>query len=94
MNEPLTMLDARFSDPDAEPTSWQATQEVLENAQITWLTTVRVAPRWCSPSTRPRCWPSARASSATRATCPGGLEWSVERQVIGNPGYRSPDVLP
>jgi nitroimidazol reductase NimA-like FMN-containing flavoprotein (pyridoxamine 5'-phosphate oxidase superfamily) len=41
MNDPLTTLDARFSDPEAEPTSWEVTQEVLENAQITWLTTMR-----------------------------------------------------
>jgi nitroimidazol reductase NimA-like FMN-containing flavoprotein (pyridoxamine 5'-phosphate oxidase superfamily) len=41
MNDPVTTLDTRFSDSDAEPTSWEATQEVLENAQITWLTTVR-----------------------------------------------------
>ncbi|WP_275001910.1 pyridoxamine 5'-phosphate oxidase family protein [Promicromonospora iranensis] len=41
MNDPVTTLDTRFSAPDAEPTSWQATQEVLENAQISWLTTVR-----------------------------------------------------
>ena len=41
MNDPLTTLDARFSDTDAEPTTWAATQKVLENAQITWLTTVR-----------------------------------------------------
>ncbi|MCF4120778.1 pyridoxamine 5'-phosphate oxidase family protein [Antribacter sp. KLBMP9083] len=41
MNDPETTLDTRFSAPDAEPTTWQATQAVLENAQITWLTTVR-----------------------------------------------------
>lgn len=41
MEDPVTTLDARFSDADAEATTWQATQEVLENAQITWVTTVR-----------------------------------------------------
>lgn len=41
MNNPVTTLDARFSEAGAEPTSWAATQEVLENAQISWLTTVR-----------------------------------------------------
>lgn len=41
MNDPITTLDARFSDPDAAPTTWQQAREVLENAQITWLTTVR-----------------------------------------------------
>ncbi|GAA4699183.1 General stress protein 26 [Promicromonospora umidemergens] len=42
MNDPVTTIDSRFSDPAARPTSWQATQGVLESAQITWLTTVRV----------------------------------------------------
>ncbi|MFD2026827.1 pyridoxamine 5'-phosphate oxidase family protein [Promicromonospora aerolata] len=41
MNDPVTTIDSRFSDPGAEPTSWLAAQEVLENAQITWLSTVR-----------------------------------------------------
>ncbi|MEU4387162.1 pyridoxamine 5'-phosphate oxidase family protein [Promicromonospora sp. NPDC023805] len=41
MDDPITAIDTRFSEPDAEPTSWQATQEVLENAQMTWVTTVR-----------------------------------------------------
>ncbi|MFI6426071.1 pyridoxamine 5'-phosphate oxidase family protein [Promicromonospora sp. NPDC050880] len=41
MDDPITTLDARFSDPGAAPTTWQAAVEVLENAQITWLTTVR-----------------------------------------------------
>jgi nitroimidazol reductase NimA-like FMN-containing flavoprotein (pyridoxamine 5'-phosphate oxidase superfamily) len=41
MDDPVTTLDTRFSAPDAQPVSWRATQEVLENAQMTWLTTVR-----------------------------------------------------
>ena len=41
MKDPVTTIDARFSDAGAEPTSWQATREVLEDAQLTWLTTVR-----------------------------------------------------
>jgi general stress protein 26 len=42
MDEPVTTLDERFSDPGAEPVSWDRTREVLETAQITWVTTVRV----------------------------------------------------
>lgn len=38
---PLTRIDARFSDPGAEPTSWDAAREVLESAQLGWLSTVR-----------------------------------------------------
>jgi general stress protein 26 len=41
MDDPITTLDTRFSDAEAEPTSWQATREVLENAQMAWVTTVR-----------------------------------------------------
>ncbi len=39
--EPLTELDARFSDPGTEPTSWDAAVAALESAQLAWLTTVR-----------------------------------------------------
>lgn len=41
MNDPVTTLDARFSEPGAAPTTWQAAEEVLENAQLSWLATVR-----------------------------------------------------
>jgi nitroimidazol reductase NimA-like FMN-containing flavoprotein (pyridoxamine 5'-phosphate oxidase superfamily) len=41
MDQPQTQLDKRFSDPDAEPTSWAAACEVLDAAQLSWITTVR-----------------------------------------------------
>lgn len=41
MNEPVTKLDERFSDADAKATPWATTQEVLETAQLSWVTTVR-----------------------------------------------------
>jgi general stress protein 26 len=41
MTEPLAELDERFSDPGATPTPWEATREVLEGAQLSWITTVR-----------------------------------------------------
>jgi general stress protein 26 len=41
MNEPVTELDARFSEPNSEPTPWSKTQEVLASAQLAWVTTVR-----------------------------------------------------
>jgi general stress protein 26 len=41
MNEPVTQLDERFSDADTEPTSWAAAREVLEAAQLSWISTVR-----------------------------------------------------
>lgn len=41
MPTPTTRLDARFSDPDARPTSWGDADVVLESAGLSWLTTVR-----------------------------------------------------
>jgi len=41
MQDPVTELDARFSDPAATPTPWATTEAVLDGAQISWLTTVR-----------------------------------------------------
>jgi general stress protein 26 len=34
-------LDPRFSDPEAEPVSWDEAERVLEGAQLAWITTVR-----------------------------------------------------
>jgi nitroimidazol reductase NimA-like FMN-containing flavoprotein (pyridoxamine 5'-phosphate oxidase superfamily) len=36
-----TRLDERFSDPGSEATGWAETTRALEEAQISWLTTVR-----------------------------------------------------
>lgn len=41
MDEPVTEIDARFSDPGAQPTPWDRTREVLESAQLAWVSTVR-----------------------------------------------------
>jgi hypothetical protein len=41
MNEPVTELDPRFSDPDAVPTSWPETRRILESAELFWICTVR-----------------------------------------------------
>jgi nitroimidazol reductase NimA-like FMN-containing flavoprotein (pyridoxamine 5'-phosphate oxidase superfamily) len=41
MNEPVTQLDERFSDPGTQPTTWAAAREVLEAAQLSWISTVR-----------------------------------------------------
>src|SRR5664280_1259117 len=41
MRIPVTSLDQRFSDPDAVKTSWEETRRVLEDAQLSWITTVR-----------------------------------------------------
>lgn len=41
MNEPITKLDPRYSDPDAVATQWEETKRVLETAELFWLSTVR-----------------------------------------------------
>jgi general stress protein 26 len=38
---PTGKLDTRFSDPDAASTPWSVTTEVLERAELYWITTVR-----------------------------------------------------
>jgi general stress protein 26 len=41
MQDPVTELDERFSDAGTEPTPWATTRAVLEQAQLSWVTTVR-----------------------------------------------------
>jgi nitroimidazol reductase NimA-like FMN-containing flavoprotein (pyridoxamine 5'-phosphate oxidase superfamily) len=41
MHEPVTELDARFSDPDAVATGWDETLGVIEAAELFWISTVR-----------------------------------------------------
>ena len=41
MTTPRTELDTRFSEPGAQPTSWQDTLEAIEQAEIFWISTVR-----------------------------------------------------
>jgi hypothetical protein len=45
MNEPTTTLDDRFSDPEAEPTSWDEAVRIIEGAQLFWISTVRADSR-------------------------------------------------
>ncbi|MGP4112176.1 pyridoxamine 5'-phosphate oxidase family protein [Streptomyces sp. 4N509B] len=39
--EPMTSVDARFSEPDAAPTPWAQARDGLADAELYWLTTVR-----------------------------------------------------
>jgi nitroimidazol reductase NimA-like FMN-containing flavoprotein (pyridoxamine 5'-phosphate oxidase superfamily) len=41
MNEPITKLDTRYSEPDGVVTPWEETHRVLETAELFWLSTVR-----------------------------------------------------
>ena len=40
-SDPSARLDSRFSDPAAGPTPWPDVAQVLEHAELYWLTTVR-----------------------------------------------------
>ncbi|MCL2795839.1 MAG: pyridoxamine 5'-phosphate oxidase family protein [Microbacteriaceae bacterium] len=42
MTEPITTIDRRFSMPEAQPTSWADTEQILREAQMSWISTVRV----------------------------------------------------
>jgi general stress protein 26 len=41
MNTPVTMLDRRYSAPDAVAAGWEETRHVLESAELFWISTVR-----------------------------------------------------
>ncbi|NNC11609.1 pyridoxamine 5'-phosphate oxidase family protein [Planctomonas sp. JC2975] len=41
MTEPITTIDRRFSMPQARPTSWADTEQILLDAQMSWISTVR-----------------------------------------------------
>lgn len=41
MSEPVTKIDARFSEPGATATPWSQTRDVIEGAQLFWISTVR-----------------------------------------------------
>jgi general stress protein 26 len=41
MNEPVTTIDPRYSDPGAVATQWEETRQVIETAEVFWLSTVR-----------------------------------------------------
>ncbi len=45
MNEPITTIDPRFSDPDTVATSWDETRRLLETAELFWVVTVRTDSR-------------------------------------------------
>lgn len=41
MDDPMTQLDERFSEPGATATTWERARAVLEAAQLSWISTVR-----------------------------------------------------
>jgi len=67
MDAPVTQLDDRFSGPGTDPTTWAAAREVLEGAQISWISTVRADGR---PHVTPlvAVWLDGRIHFSTGAT--------------------------
>lgn len=41
MQQPVTELDSRFSDPNAVATDWEETRRTLEGAELFWISTAR-----------------------------------------------------
>jgi general stress protein 26 len=39
--DPVTELDARFSDPEAVPTPWEDVRRTIEEAELFWISTVK-----------------------------------------------------
>ena len=39
--EPVPELDPRFGEPDATPTPWEVVRQLLESAELFWISTVR-----------------------------------------------------
>jgi hypothetical protein len=48
-----TTLDQRFSDADAIPTGWGETRKILQEAQLSWICTVRADGRFEQPGGGP-----------------------------------------
>ena len=42
MQQPVTELDRRFSEPNAVATDWEETRRLLKGAELFWIATVRV----------------------------------------------------
>jgi len=45
MKTPVTTLDQRYSDPAAVAVGWQETRQILESAELFWISTVRAGGR-------------------------------------------------
>lgn len=41
MSDPVTELDQRYSEPEAQPTTWLEARRALADAELSWVSTVR-----------------------------------------------------
>ena len=63
MNEPITTPDTRHGRPDRVVTPWEETRQVLETAELFWLSTVRA-------DGRPHVTPSFPCGTTGPSTLP------------------------
>ena len=77
-NGPATDLDPRFSGDGAHPTPWSEARELLERAEIYWLTTVR-------PDGRPHVTPLIAAWLDNALYIVTGPDERKARNVAANP---------
>src|ERR671931_321824 len=90
MSEPITELDARFSDADTAATGWDATRRALEMAELFWITTVRADGR---PHVTPlvAVWLDGAAYFTTGATEQKAVNLAANPQVILTTGCNTWD---
>lgn len=78
MDEPTTELDARYSDPETQATSWADTRAVLDAAQVSWISTVR-------PDGRPHVTPLVAVWLGDALHFCTGPDEQKARNLAGNP---------
>ena len=90
MDAPVTELDERFSDPGASPTTWLAAREALEEAQISWISTVRADGR---PHVTPlvAVWLDGRLHFSTGAAEQKGVNLATNPNVVLTTGCNAWD---
>ena len=88
MSTPATMLDQRFSEPGALATSWADTLEVLETAELFWISTVRADGR---PHVTPlvAVWSGGALHFCTGSEEQKALNLSGNPQVVLTTGCRT-----
>lgn len=86
MNQPVTDVDVRFSDPDALATGWEETRRVLEAAELFWISTVRADGR---PHVTPlvAVWVDDALHFCTGASEQKNINLSANPHVILSTGY-------
>jgi general stress protein 26 len=90
MDQPVTRLDERFSDPDTRPTTWAAAREALESAQLSWISTARADGR---PHVSPlvALWPDGRLHFSTGPAEQKAVNLAINPHVVVTTGCNTWD---